>query len=180
MLKLNTIDYIFIIFLLIFVYKGYTVNFINQVFPIIAILLGIYIAYFFSPIMKKYFVDSVFQKEVSFFEKTFSVGYIVSFMSLFILVNFGINQLSKYLNMFLSILYLNWVNVLLGIIFSLLKALIILTLIISVLDFINLPILKNDFFNSQITFYILLFKHHFFKWMEGYLSPYENLVDLVQ
>ena len=99
--------------------RGYSRGFIIEVFSILSFVIGVFIAIHFSePIAKVFFSDSEF----------FPVIYIVVFIVLFLIVSLVTGLIARVLKSSVKLVFLGWLDKLLGATFSLLKWVIILSI----------------------------------------------------
>ena len=126
---MSVIDIIILICFLPAIYYGIKDGFIRQLAGIVALILGAWLAWKFS-----YLLCTIIDKWIDAGE---TIIKIISFSAIFIVVIILVNLVGKLIEKIIKITMLSWANRLLGIIFSLLKAAIIISVIILVIDAAN-------------------------------------------
>jgi len=128
-MTINLLDVIIIIPLLLFAWNGYKKGFIVEVASLAALILGLYIAFFFSDFAAE-MLNNLFdldQKYVAVF----------AFLITFIVVIFLVLTVGKIVQQFINILLLGFLNKLAGAVFGLLKGALLLSILIFVINYFN-------------------------------------------
>lgn len=137
-MTVNLLDIIIIIPLLIFAWNGYKKGFIIEVASLAALIIGLYMAFFFSDFAAEMLNDlfDIDQKYVA----------VIAFILTFIVVIFLIITAGKILQKFIDILLLGFFNKLAGGVFGLFKGALILSIVIFVINYFNFGdyIFKDD------------------------------------
>ncbi|MFA8434170.1 MAG: CvpA family protein [Marinifilaceae bacterium] len=123
---MNFLDIILAIPLLWAVYKGFTKGLIVEVATLLALVLGIYGALHFSD-----FTADFIREQLDYDSKYMAY---ISFVVTFLVIVIGVNLLGKLLDKLVEAVALGLVNRLLGIFFSLAKAVLILSILVNLLD----------------------------------------------
>lgn len=128
---MSFIDIVFAILLSFAVYKGLKNGLFVEVASLIALVAGIYLAIKFSSL-----VGSVFSEFVS----SWSPKYIeiTAFIITFLLVVIGIHLSAKILTKLTDFAFLGWINKLAGVVFSLLKTILALSVVLFIFEKINI------------------------------------------
>ena len=126
---MNTIDIIIVILLVPAIYKGITNGLIRQASGIIGILLGIFLTREFSDLVATYLHNWIHADE--------SIVRILSFALIMIAVLFGVNLIGKLVEKIFQFVMMGWLNRLLGIVFALGTAVILLSLAASLITYTN-------------------------------------------
>lgn len=126
---MSIIDLIILLCFLPAIYYGIKKGFIKQLAGIVALILGAWLAWKFTGILSNWISGWV--------EGGDTVIKIVSFTVIFIIVVVLVNLVGKLLEGIFRITLLSWANKLLGVIFSILKTALILSLIALILNQIN-------------------------------------------
>jgi len=123
---MNFLDIILIIPIIWLAYKGFKKGLIIELTSLLALVLGVYLAYYFSD----YAAD--------FLRDTFDVGKkympIISFALTFIVVVIAVFIIGKMLEKFVDIILLGFINKIAGSFFGILKAVFILSIIIYIIN----------------------------------------------
>ncbi len=109
--------------------EGLRKGFISQVVSIVALVLGVWLSVVFAGQL------SVWMKD--FFTASPAVLKTFSFIVIFIVVTLGLTLLGKMLEKVIRLVMLGWLNRLLGVVFSLLKWMVIICLCVAVFDSLN-------------------------------------------
>ena len=133
------IDVVFSVLLCYALYKGLKNGFFIEVSSFVALFVGIYIALKFS-----FFIQGVLQAKVNWSPKYIQI---VAFGLTFLLVVIGIIVLGRILTKMADIAQLSWANKLAGAFFSVLKAVLFLSVFILFFEKIN----GNNLFLNQET-----------------------------
>ncbi len=128
-MTINLLDIILIIPLLLFAWNGYKKGFIIEVASLIALILGLYVAFFFSDFAAEMLNDlfDMNQKYVAVF----------AFLITFIVVIFLVLTVGKIVQKFVDILLLGFLNKLAGAVFGLLKGALLLSILIFVINYFD-------------------------------------------
>jgi membrane protein required for colicin V production len=126
---INLLDIIIIIPLLFFAYNGYKKGLIIEVASLAALVLGLYMAFYFSDFAAQMLNDlfDMDQKYVAVF----------SFLITFIVVIFLVITAGKIVQKFIDVLLLGFFNKLAGALFGMLKGALILSIVIFVINYFN-------------------------------------------
>ncbi len=128
-MDLGVTDFIILIIIVASAIYGAFKGFISQIVSIISLLLGVWCAFKFSNLIASYIKD------------LFSIGetavYLVSFVAILVVVIILGNFLGKGLEKILQLSMLGWLNRLLGILFSAIRSVVILSILVYVINFIN-------------------------------------------
>ncbi|HOZ29909.1 MAG TPA: CvpA family protein [Bacteroidales bacterium] len=112
------VDILIAVILLIFAYKGFKNGLIKELGSLIALIAGIFIAIRFSDL-----VGSLITKNSGFSSEYMPV---ISFTIIFLAVVILILVFSKILDRFVKVIKLQWLNKTAGVVFSILKTIIII------------------------------------------------------
>lgn len=127
---MNYIDLIIALFLAWFAYKGFTKGLIIELASLAALVLGIYVAMYFSDIaadlLKTYL--NVSKKYLA----------LVAFVLTFVLVVIGVVTVGRILEKFIDILLLGFLNKLAGAVFGVLKGMLFLSLLVLLFNYLEL------------------------------------------
>lgn len=149
---LNVLDIVIMIPLGYGVYKGWKNGFMIEVSTLVALLLGLYFAINYSDIAKNLLINQldIHSSYIEYF----------AFIITFVIVVIAINFLGKALSKLLSAMALGLINKIFGVVFSLLKYAIILTVIIIVTENADkkLNFMSEKFKNKSIL-YKKIYKH---------------------
>lgn len=126
---MNVLDIIIGIPLLYAIYKGFTKGFIYEAATLIALVLGVYGAIHFSDFTAELIQDT-FDYESQYMEY-------ISFVVTFIAIVIGINLLGRIIDKVVEAVALGFVNRLLGVVFGLLKGIVILSIVVHLLNYVN-------------------------------------------
>lgn len=123
---MNIIDILLAIPLLWAIYKGFTKGLIIEVATLVALILGIYGALHFSD-----FTASFIRDRLDYDSRY--MGYI-SFVVTFLVIVIGVNIIGRLLDKVVEVVALGFVNRILGVVFSLAKAVLILCIVVNLVD----------------------------------------------
>lgn len=126
---MGTIDIILLICFVPAIWRGLTRGFIEQAVAIAAIVAGVWLAFRFSGVVGDWLSTYV--------EAEGSVIHAISFAVVVLVVLVVLNLLGRLLTGIVKLAMLGWLNKLLGIVFAILKTVLLLGLAITVLDSVN-------------------------------------------
>lgn len=143
---MNTIDIIIILCFIPFLINGITKGFIAQITDLISIILGVWIAFRFSNLLCTFigkYIDS-----------SLIILYINSLVLIMITVTVGLKAIGQFLTSVVKIIMLGWLNTILGIIFSGIKALVLLCFMIIIFNSVNINfhIVDNEVLNNSVLY----------------------------
>ncbi len=133
---MNYIDLIIALFLAWFAYKGYTKGLIIELASLAALVLGIYVAMYFSDI-----VADLLKTYLNVGKKYLAL---VAFVLTFLLVVIGVVTVGRILEKFIDILLLGFLNKMAGAVFGVLKGMLILSLLILLMNYLEFTDLVLD------------------------------------
>ena len=128
---MSFIDIVFAVLLGFAVYKGLKNGLFVEVASFVALILGIYLAIKFSNLVGTIFTGFVPSWNPKYIE-------ITAFIITFLLVVIGIHLSAKILTKLVDFAFLGWINKLAGVIFSLLKTILALSVVLFIFEKINI------------------------------------------
>jgi len=128
---MSFIDIVFAVLLGFAVYKGLKNGLFVEVASLVALVAGIYLAIKFSNLIGSLFSDIFPSWNPKYIE-------ITAFIITFLLVVIGIHLSAKILTKLADFAFLGWINKLAGVIFSLLKTILALSVVFFILEKINI------------------------------------------
>lgn len=128
---MSLIDIVFAVLLSFAVYKGLKNGLFVEVASLIALVAGIYLAIKFSNLVGAIFIEFVPSWNPKYIE-------ITAFIITFLLVVIGIHLSAKILTKLLDFAFLGWINKIAGVIFSLLKTILALSVVLFIFEKINI------------------------------------------
>lgn len=128
-MTISLLDIILLVPLLLFAWNGYKKGFIVELASLAALVLGLYIAFFFSDFAAEMLNDlfDMDQKYVAVF----------AFLITFIVVIFLVLTIGKIVQKFIDILLLGFLNKFAGAVFGFLKGALLLSILIFVINYFN-------------------------------------------
>ena len=130
---MNIIDVVIIVFVLIFCVKGYIKGFINEIFTLIIIVLGLAGAFlFYKPLSSSVFT----------FIENRSLSFIVSFLSIFVFITVVLIIIRNAITKMVDSFQLTNLDYLLGLLVGLIKGTILIGAILIFLK--NHPVMNLD------------------------------------
>ena len=126
---MNILDIIFAIFLVWFAYNGYKKGLIIEITSLVALIFGIYISINFS-FYAADFLNNNFEINPKYIS-------IISFIITFIVVVFLVYMIGKILEKFIDIIMLGFLNKLAGLVFGIVKAAFILSVLIFIINYFD-------------------------------------------
>ena len=128
---MSFIDIVFAVLLGFAVYKGLKNGLFVEVASFVALILGIYLAIKFSNLVGTIFTGIVPSWDPKYIE-------ITAFIITFLLVVIGIHLSAKILTKLADFAFLGWINKIAGVIFSLLKTILALSVVLFIFEKINI------------------------------------------
>lgn len=137
---MDTFDIIVGIVLIFFFFKGLKNGFIIELASVVALVAGIIAAVLFSDVVSQWLSEYITTRFIS----------ILSFFIVLIVVVIGVNLLAKMLDHLVKAIALGWLNRVIGALFGMLKAALIISVLLLLLDVFGLsqkwftPEMKNS------------------------------------
>ncbi len=128
-MKFPLIDIVILVIFAIAIFKGIKDGFIKQIGGIAGLLLGFFLAYKFSSLLSGWLKQWLNASE--------SIVKIVSFALIIIAVILCMSLIGKLVEKIIKITTLGWLNRLLGVIFALFAAVLIVGVFISLINYVN-------------------------------------------
>lgn len=138
------IDIVFAVLLGYSIYNGLKNGLFVEIASFSSLIVGIFVAIKFSHIVRLALEEKI-KTNPKYIE-------IIAFAITFLLVVVGIHLLAKFFTSILSLAYLGWLNKLGGAVFSLLKTILMLSVVISLFQkiYINHILVKEETLNKSI------------------------------
>ena len=143
---MNILDIILLICIIPALIQGFRKGFISQVIAIISLIAGVWLSARFS--------TSVSAWIAQYIQGSGQILQIVSFLLIFCLVIAGLAAIGKILEGTIKLVMLGWLNRLLGVVFSFLKASLVIGLIIMAFCSLNntFNLVSEDILNQSVLF----------------------------
>lgn len=127
---MNTVDIIILVCFIPALYEGITKGFISQAIALVSIILGAWLAFHFSAELGEWltqYLPGISPEAIN----------ITAFVVVIILTILILTLVAKFLNSIIKLVMLGWLNKLLGILFAILKAALIIGIIIVAFTSLN-------------------------------------------
>ncbi len=128
-MNINILDIIILVPLALFAYNGYKKGFIIEVASLAALVIGLYMAFFFSDFAAS-MLNDLFDLDPKYVA-------VIAFLITFIVVIFLVITVGKIAQKFVEILLLGFLNKLLGAFFGIFKGALILSIVIFILNYFH-------------------------------------------
>ena len=137
-MNINLLDILIIVPLLLFAWNGYKKGLIIELASLAALVIGLYMAFFFSDFAAGLLND--------FFDIDQKYVAVLAFILTFIAVLFLVMAVGKIVQKFVDILLLGFLNKLAGAVFGMLKGALLLSILIFVINYFDFGeyIIKKD------------------------------------
>lgn len=147
---MNVLDIILLICFVPAIITGIRKGFIAQVFSIISMVAGIWLSFQFSELLSDWIGKWI--------PASHSLLQIIAFIIILVLVIIAFTALSKLLEATIKIILLGWLNRLLGVVFAILKYVLIIGLVLVAFDWINseLGLVRKSVLDSSVLYRPLL------------------------
>lgn len=141
---MNIIDIIIVCCCVPAVIHGLSKGFVSQAFSLVALILGVWLSFKFS--------NAVGEWLVTYIDLPSTVIHVIAFALIMLVVMFITHLAGKAVEGVLKVVMLGWLNKLLGIVFALLKAVLIIGLVIILFEAINntFPIVPSKTMEESI------------------------------
>ena len=143
-MNLDFVDIIILIVIIASAIYGAFKGFVSQFVSVVSLLLGVWCAFKFSPYVSGYI------------KNLFAVGetavYIIAFIIILLVVIILCTFIGKGIEKIVSFTMLNWLNRLLGILFCAIKSVVIMSIIVFLLNYIDKTwdLIPNSIFSKSI------------------------------
>ena len=141
---MNIIDIIIVCCCVPAVIHGFSKGFVSQAFSLVALILGVWLSFKFS--------NAVGEWLVTYIDLPSAVIHVIAFALIMLVVMLITHLAGKAVEGVLKVVMLGWLNKLLGIVFALLKAVLIIGLVIILFEAINntFPIVPSKTMEESI------------------------------
>ncbi len=141
---MNIIDIIIVCCCVPAVIHGLSKGFVSQAFSLVALILGVWLSFKFSNAVGKWLV--------TYIDLPSAVIHVIAFALIMLVVMLITHLAGKAVEGVLKVVMLGWLNKLLGIVFALLKAVLIIGLVIILFEAINntFPIVPSKTMEESI------------------------------
>lgn len=143
---MNTVDIIILVALVPFLIQGIKKGFVSQLTALVSLILGIWLAIKFSPLVVGYIQP--------YLELTDAVLKVIAFVLVLVVVVLLLNLVGKLLEKFLKMVMLGWLDKLLGLVLALLKGAILVGLLIVLFNTLNtnFDLVPEDVLNESVLY----------------------------
>lgn len=128
-MNFGTVDFIILAIIAASAIYGAFKGFISQLIGIVSLMLGAFCAFKFSPVVAGYIKGLFPAGETAL--------YLISFVTILLIVILICSFIGKAIEKILTFSLLGWLNRLLGIVFAAAKALIVLSIIVFILNYLD-------------------------------------------
>lgn len=133
---MNVIDIVLLIIFAWFAYQGFKKGFVIELASLVALILGIYAAFYFSEYAKNFLVNSL--------EMDNDYIPVTSFVITFIVVVILVYALGRILEKLIKMVALGFLNKLAGGVFGVLKAVVFISIVILIFNHYNINFLTAE------------------------------------
>ena len=143
---MNIIDIIILICCVPALYHGFTKGFISQAFSLVALVLGAWLSFRFSVPFGDWLK--------TFTDLPGTILHVIAFALILIIVMLVFSLIGKVMEKIMKVAMLGWLNKLLGVVFALLKAVLVIGLVILLFDAIYsvIPFVSSDTLNESVLY----------------------------
>lgn len=143
---MNIIDIIILCCCIPAVIHGVSKGFVSQAYSLLALVLGVWLSFKFAEIVGDYLS--------AFLEVSPAMLHIIAFALILVVVMLLITLAGKAVTKVLKIVMLGWLDKLLGVVFALIKALLIVGLVVIIFDAINtkLPFVSSETIEGSVLY----------------------------
>lgn len=143
---MNILDIILLLCFIPALIQGMRKGFISQAIAIIAVVVSVWVSFEFATMLGEWIGQWITASE--------QVLKVIAFAVILIGVSVGINAVGRLLESIINIIMLRWLNKLLGAVFALLKAGLIVGLVIMAVTSLNntFHIIPEDIFNGSVIY----------------------------
>lgn len=143
---MNIIDIIILVCCIPALFHGFSKGFVSQAISLIALVLGVWLSFKFSVPLGDWLK--------SFADLPGTVLHIIAFALILTIVMLVLTLIGKAIEKVVKLAMLGWLNKLLGIVFALLKAVLIIGLVIIIFDAIYnlIPFVSSDTLNESVLY----------------------------
>ncbi len=167
---MNYVDIFLLVILVLGAIRGYSKGLIIELFSLIAFFFGLFGAIKFSgPIAAVFFSESDF----------YTIGLVGVFIILFIALSVLINMIAKLLKKGVDLVFLGWLDNILGAILGILKWGFLVSMLVLMLKAGGMLLPEKDLDNSRIYPYIERIGPNAFNTLDSIFPFLENFIDSI-
>jgi len=126
---MSTIDIVILICFIPAIVRGIQKGFVEQAISLISIILGIWASFKFAEIVCAFLVP--------YLEIGEPIVHVISFVLIFLAVALILHFIEKLITKVIKLVMLGWLNKLLGVVFAMLKALLVIGVLVMLFNTIN-------------------------------------------
>lgn len=143
---MNTVDIILLIAFVPALVSGLSKGFIHQVFSLVATVLSVWMAFKFT--------NAVGVLIEPLLEVNKTILWVLSFVIILVGVILLVNFLGKLAEKLVKVVMLGWLDKLLGVVFAILKAALVIGLVILLFDPVNriIPLVNKDLISGSVLY----------------------------
>lgn len=143
---MNIIDIIILCCFIPAIIRGFSKGFVDQAYSLVALIAGVWLSFKFSGALGDWFV--------SFADLPAGVLHLIAFAVILLVVMFLVHLAGNVVEKLLKVVMLGWLNKLLGIVFAITKAVLVIGLVIILFDALNntIPLVNEKSLSESILY----------------------------
>ena len=143
---MNIIDIIILCCFIPAIIRGFSKGFVDQAYSLVALIAGVWLSFKFSGALGDWLV--------SFADLPAGVLHLIAFAVILLAVMFLVHLAGNVVEKLLQVVMLGWLNKLLGIVFAIIKAVLVIGLVIILFDALNntIPLVKETSLSESILY----------------------------
>lgn len=144
---MNVIDIIILVCCIPAIVSGFSKGFVSQAFSLLALVLGVWLSFKFSVPLGNWLK--------TYADLPGTVLQIISFATILLIVVLLLKLIGNIIEKLIKVVMLGWLNKLLGVVFSLIKVVLVIGIVITLFDSIyNLfPFVSSDTLEESLFYY---------------------------
>ena len=144
---MNVIDIIILVCCIPAIVSGFSKGFVSQAFSLLALVLGVWLSFKFSVPLGNWLK--------TYADLPGTVLQIISFATILLIVVLLLRLIGNIIEKLIKVVMLGWLNKLLGVVFSLIKVVLVIGIVITLFDSIyNLfPFVSSDTLEESLFYY---------------------------
>ncbi len=143
---MNILDIIILCCFIPAIIRGFSKGFVDQAYSLVALIAGVWLSFKFSGALGDWLV--------SFADLPAGVLHLIAFALILLVVMFLVHLAGNVVEKLLKVVMLGWLNKLLGIVFAVIKAVLVIGLVIILFDSLNntIPLVKEKTLSESILY----------------------------
>ena len=144
---MNVIDIIILVCCIPAIVSGFSKGFVSQAFSLVALVLGVWLSFKFSVVFGDWLK--------TYADLPGTILHVIAFAVILLIVVLLLKTIGNLVEKLIKVVMLGWLNKLLGVVFSLVKVVLVSGIVITLFDavYTHLPFVSSDTLEESLFYY---------------------------